>query len=134
MLNKGIGGIFNVASNYLFNILDIQDSGQIPAFVSQEIAKGSNAKGFINKEIVDVFNQLKKFYPDSIGVLDAKKVATSEQKRILAHKAMNDQYRQWWGNPNANANAGTAQPVEDKTPKAKIDNILIDDFAKRKWI
>lgn len=128
VLNKGIGGIYSVSSNYLFDILDVQDSGQIP----QWLDNGSPNKKYINNEITSLTKEFKKLFPAEFTKVDNLKITESYQKRVKAHEAMKKQYSAWW-NMNNNVNTNNT-PTETVAKQPKINEILIDTFTKNKWI
>lgn len=134
ILNKGIGGLYNAATDYLFDILDVQDSGQIPQWVKKESIKNK----YIDKEIINLYEQIVLCFPEVKEYkLDPVLLKVSTDKRVAAHELMNKQYRQWWNNPGiaGGAMGGMAdQEKRNNPPQAKIDSILIDTFKNNKWI
>lgn len=128
ILNKGIGNVFSVASNFIFDILDVQDSGQIPAWIHAN----KNQK-YITKEIQEIYKEYYKLFPEAFKPLDHKSLKASTDKRVKAHAAMNAQYKQWWSTIYAN----NGRPVNQEPappPQPKINDILIGDYKKNKWI
>ncbi len=128
VLNKGISGIFNIASNDIFKVLDIQDAGQIPNWIHAN----QNAK-YVNSEIKALYKDFYKLFPKEFKPVDEAAIAVSTKKRVAAHDAMNKQYRAMWQNP-ANNGATVWSREEPKAPEQKIDNVLIDTFKQKKWI
>ena len=132
IFNKGLGNIFKVSSDYIFNILDVQDSGQIPAWIE----KNKNNK-YITKEIIELNNLYLKLFKDDVPAFSEDLYNKSYNKRVKAHEAMHKQYRQWWsmfqnGNNNNN-NQNNNDPILNSkliNANTKSDNILIDSFTK----
>lgn len=134
VLNKGIGGIYNVATNYIFDILDVQDAGQIPQYIDYIYNNKNNVnKKYLSKELIDIYLIFKKHFPNEFTKLDNNKIKISNEKRIKAHELMNKQYKAWW-NMNFNNNNVNTYIQKEIIPEQKINNILIDDFKKNKWI
>lgn len=128
ILNKGIGNIFQVSSDFLFDILDVQDAGQIPNWVHK-----NQSNRYMNAEVKALYKEFHALFPKEFNAPDEKVIAVSRKKREAAHKAMHAQYRQWWGNPNAlGAAAGGQNDKIAKPPEQKIDALLIDTFKKNK--
>lgn len=128
ILNKGIGNVFSVASNFIFDILDVQDSGQIPAWIH-----ANPTHQYINNEISSIYKEYYKLFPQEFKPLDKVSLKASTDKRVKAHAAMNAQYKQWWNTIYAN----NGQPVNNEPvapPQPKINEILIGDYKKNKWI
>lgn len=127
ILNKGISNIFQVSSDFIFDILDIQDCGQIPNWLNNNLNNR-----YVNAEIKQLFALFKKEFPEEIKPLDSAALKKSTEKRVAAHKAMHAQYRQWWGT----VYGGNAAPVQEAkyVPQPKINEILIGDFKKQKLI
>lgn len=131
VLNKGIGNMYSVASTYLFDILDVQDSGQIP----QWIAENKNNK-YVTAKVKSLYDDLIKAFPqEKEKKLDKPLLNKSIKKRKDAHEQMKKQYQQWWTN---NGLGGGVPPGGNDTPKEapvqKIDKDLIDTFKGRNWI
>lgn len=134
VLNKGIGGIYEVASNFLFDILDVQDAGQIPGYVQENIKSGPAHK-YMSAEIKDFYKEFVALFPQEFKPVNYELVKSSAKKREAAMKAMNTQYQQWWQNPNAAVGQiGINAPPVKKEPEQKIDGLLIGTFKKNKWI
>jgi hypothetical protein len=79
MFNKG--HLYSQYSHFIYNILDIQDSGQIPQWIASN--KGNK---FITVETQRVHDIMAKHFPDEMtGKVDTKLVSSSEKAR--EHKA-----------------------------------------------
>lgn len=129
VLNKGIGNVFSVASNYIFDILDVQDCGQIPAWIHEK-----KNKGYITKEIKEVYEEYYRLFPEAFAPFDSALLEKSTKKRVAAHAAMNAQYKQWWNTIYANNGQAVNNTPQQTVVQPKINDILIGDYKKNKWI
>lgn len=125
MFNKG--HLYKCYTQFIYEILDIQASGQIPNWINEN--KKSN---FVTKEIIEMHNAYAALFPNEFcSPLDKQKVKNSgdvrrknEEKKmkILKSNASSNYY----GN-----NDPQTKVVDTNT---KLDNILIGDYQKNKWI
>lgn len=124
MFNKG--HLYSYNTHFIYDVLDIQASGQIPSWVNENKSNPHVSKKV--KEMHDLFSQV--FPKEFTAPLDQKKVKSSgeiRRKKEEQHmKALKSSSAPWTQNTNT-----TNQP---QAPKAKIDNILIDTFSGKKWI
>lgn len=124
MFNKG--KLYSYYTSFIYDILDIQASGQIPNWIGEN----KNNK-FVTPEIKALYDKFAKLFPQEFTApLNKAKVQSSgkirrdnEQKHMQVLKA---------ANPGYGSSGSTPTPPEP--PKQKIDNILIGTFQKNKWI
>lgn len=118
MFNKG--HLYHYYTQFIYDILDIQDSGQIPQWISSNL--GSK---FVTKELRDLYDLAFKHFPDDVsGKVDTKLISGSAQKRTKKQQALKAQQQATWNN-----NVGKAPP--DEGPKiSKQDSILLPDSFK----
>lgn len=115
MFNKG--HLYDHYSSFIYKILDIQDSGQIPQWIGENL----NNK-YIDKEIRGIYEIVAKRFPAEItGSLDQSLIKNSEKKREQKTAALAKKNASTW-------NSGNTQTV--KPHEHKIDKILVDLFKK----
>lgn len=112
ILNKG--HLYTVCTDTLYHLLDVQDSGQIPQWISQNM----NSK-YVTKEIKDMHAILSKHFPQEMGgKLDSKRIQNSKAKRDKS----NQQIQQWVNAAfNAGGTAGRTPTVGDGRAANSID-------------
>lgn len=137
IFNKGIGGIYKVSSNFIFDILDVQDSGQIPAWVNE-----NRNNSYVTKKMITLLDSYYKLFPEEKKTFNQKLFKVSYDKRVKKHAAMNAQYKQWWSNIYGNGTANNNVVLTENkvlnelggvVQDTKINDILIDTFKKNKW-
>ena len=111
MFNKG--HFYHRYTNMLYQILDIQDSGQILQWVGQNLNHS-----YVSSEVKQVFETLKKRFPEECaGKVDQKLISDSSKKRQQKEKALQAQQQASWNN----------QAIQQKAPpQQKINNIVMD--------
>lgn len=112
ILNKG--HLYTVCTETLYHLLDVQDSGQIPQWIAQNM----NNK-YVTQELKDMHKILSKHFPQEMGGnLDAKLIQNSKSKRDKS----NAQIQQWVNAAfNAGGAAGRAPTVGDGRAANAID-------------
>jgi len=124
MFNKG--KLYSCYTQFIYEILDIQASGQIPNWVNEN----KNNK-FVTPRLKQLHDKFAQLFPeeftkavDKAKIINSGKIRKEKEKNHLAALQANNPA---WTNLPSNAQPATPQP-----PKAKIDNILIADFKKGK--
>lgn len=122
MFNKG--KLYGMYSSFIYDILDIQASGQIPNWINE-----NKSSTFVTPQIKDMHERLAKIFPEEFKKpLDKSRVQSSgkvrkenEKKKMAA-----------WG---VNNYAPAAVPEQPKAPPlSAMDKMLIGDFKKQKLI
>lgn len=126
MFNKG--KLYHMYTEFIYEILDIQASGQIPQWIGDNLNNR-----FVTPEIKNIFNDLKSEFPEEFSLkLDKKIITDSSKKRKEKENQKAIQLQALWasqGNYNANNESHEIEPK-----KAKIDTMLIDTFKQNKLI
>lgn len=126
MFNKG--KLYNMYSPFIYEILDIQASGQIPQWINEN----QNNK-FVSKDVLDSFNNLKKIFPEEMTkALDKKLIKDSGDKRKAQEAQKLKQLKAAYGGNYAGYNDD--DPKAKAPPTQKVDQVLIDTFKNNKWI
>lgn len=112
ILNKG--HLYTICTDTLYHLLDVQDSGQIPQWISQNMNSP-----YVTKEIKDMHAILSKHFPQEMGgKLDSKRIQNSKAKRDKS----NQQIQQWVQAAfNAGGTAGRTPTVGDGRAANAID-------------
>lgn len=127
MFNKG--KLYNMYSHFIYEILDIQASGQIPQWINEN----QNSK-FVSKDLLDSFNNLKKIFPEEMTKpLDKKLIKDSGEKRKAKEAQKLKQLKAAAGNYNGGYQDDD-DPKVKVPPTQKVDEVLIDTFKNNKWI
>jgi hypothetical protein len=130
MFDRGIiynvGG-YGVNSNLnIYQVLDIQASGQIPQWIRQN-------RSSVEKATLDIFDKFYVYFKDEFDKpIDKKLISDSTHKREDKIKQQNQLSQN-----HHNFVAQNYAQIEDKfnnPPKEKIDEILVDTFKNNKWI
>lgn len=131
MFNKG--KLYSMYSQFIYDLLDIQASGQIPNWINENLNKNNK---YIDKDVLEVFNLLKKIFPEEmIKPLDKEKLSKEAKKRRENHDKLMKQLKSNNNyNNNINYNSGANKNEEVVVKPSKIDNILVNDFKNNKWI
>lgn len=123
MFNKG--HIYNMYTPFIYEILDIQDSGQIPQWIN---SNKNNTN--VGKDLLLLHEKLSKEFPiEFTGKVNDSLIKDSSKKRNLIQQQKLIQ-AQWNGNWNNNSNDINIK----RAPEQKIDSILIDTFKGNNWI
>ncbi len=127
MFNKG--KLYSHYTQFIYEILDIQASGQIPNWINE-----NKTNKFVSKKLLDMHTKFAKLFPeeftaklDKAKVVNSGKVRKEKEKQHMAN--LNANNPAWGGGYGNNAQKAPPEP-----PKAKIDAILIDNFKNRKLI
>lgn len=117
MFNKG--HLYNCYSQFIYSILDIQDSGQIPQWIGSNL--GSQ---YVDKDLKDVYKIMAECFPEEMtGKVNSSLIKDSEKKRQQKSAAISAKNAATWNNAN--------QPKQPPPPhKHKMDEILVDLFKK----
>lgn len=116
MFNKG--HLYHCYSKFIYNILDIQDSGQIPQWIDS-----NKSNKFIDKDLSEIFKLSKKLFPDQVsGKVDQSLVGNSESKRLAKEKALQSHNSHHWNH------ASNQKPVVKEKPDTRKNNILLGGF------
>lgn len=126
MFNKG--HLYSMYSSFIYDILDIQASGQIPNWINE-----NRSNKFVTSQVLKLHDRYAKIFPeDFTAPLDKQKVINSgkvrkdnEQKKMSAMKAASA--NSYIGSPN---DPSAVAPVK----QTAMDKILIGDYKKNKWI
>lgn len=111
MFNKG--HFYKCYTQFIYNILDIQDSGQIPQWICS-----NRSSHFITPELGRVFDIMAKRFPDEMtGPVDKNLIKNSEQKREQKLAAIAKKNAAMWNQ--------TGVPDEDKPQGDSRNNILM---------
>lgn len=126
MFNKS--KLYSMYSPFIYEILDIQASGQIPQWINEN--KNSQ---YVTKDVLESFNNLSKIFPEEMTKpLDKKLIKDSGEKRKAKEAQKLKQLKAAAGNYTG------YQDDEDTKVKApptqKVDQVLIDTFKNNKWI
>lgn len=120
MFNKG--HLYNCYSSFIYSILDIQDSGQIP----QWIANNKNSP-YVDKQLLEVYEIMAKEFPEEMtGPVNKSLISNSEKKRNQKAQALAKQQQATWNQWNQAQQTKPAKP----SVEAKINNILLGGFGK----
>ena len=104
MFNKG--HLYQQYSHFIYNILDIQDSGQIPQWIDS-----NPGNKFITADLKRAHKIMAERFPDEMtGKVDMALVNNSEKKRQQKADALAKKNAAMW-------NQTQAQPSEDSKPK-----------------
>lgn len=118
MFNKG--HFYSQYSHFIYTILDIQDSGQIPQWIGQNLDNK-----YVDNEMREIYEIMSRHFPNEMtGKVDMSLIKNSEQKRnkkAAALAAKNQANWNSWGNQGQ-------QPPEPH--KHKMDEMLVDMFKK----
>jgi len=120
MFNKG--HLYNHYSSFIYNILDIQDSGQIP----QWIANNKNSK-YLDKELLEVYEIMAKEFPEEMtGPINKSLISNSEKKREQKAAALAKQQQAAWNQWSNHQQTKAAKP----SVEAKLNNVLLGGYGK----
>ena len=116
MFNKG--HLYNYYTHFIYEILDIQDSGQIPQWVNENL----NSK-FVDKELAEIHRLMVKNFPDEVtGKLNKSLIKNSEAKREQKAKALAAKNAATWNTWSGGGNNN--QPAK-AAPDQKLNKILL---------
>jgi hypothetical protein len=111
MFNKG--HLYSCYSQFIYNILDIQDSGQVPQWIASN--RGSK---FITPDLARAFEIMAKRFPDEMtGSVDMKLIKNSEAKREQKAAALAKKNAAMWNQ--------TQLPEDDKPQGDARNNVLM---------
>ena len=121
MFNKG--HLYQCYTGFIYEILDIQDSGQIPQWI------GTNKSNkFVTKELASLYDLAHKHFPDAVsGPVDKKLISNSSEKRNKKQAALKAQQVATWNNQ-----AGKT-PIPEGPKVSKQDSILLPDSFKNSF-
>lgn len=126
MFNKG--HLYSMYSQFIYEILDIQASGQIPNWINE-----NKSNKFVTPKILDMHKRYAEIFPEEFThALDKQKVINSgkvrkanEDKKMASMKA-------------ASGNANYQMPKDPDAPppvkQTAMDKILIGSYKQNKWI
>lgn len=115
MFNKG--HFYNCYSHFIYTVLDIQDSGQIPQWIASN--KGNK---FIDSELREVYDIMAERFPEEMtGKVDNSLIKNSQEKREKKAAAQAAHNHAQWNNQ---------QKPPPKPHQHKMDQILVDIFKK----
>lgn len=123
IFNKG--RYYQVNSDFLFTILDIQDSGQIPQWI------GSNlGNKYIDEKLKKIYQVGSNYFAEFNDGVDQKTIKDSKSKREVAIRLQ----QKGWQNFAGNMAGQQVQKTKKEAPVAKIDDMIVGDFSRNKWI
>lgn len=123
MFNKG--HFYNCYTNFIYTILDIQDSGQIPQWIAN-----NPTSPFVDKKLKHVFDIMAKSFPEEMtGKVDKTLISNSEKKRAQKAAMLAKQQQAAWNNWHQTSQ----QPAQKvNTTESKINNILLGGMGGMK--
>ena len=128
MFNKG--HMYHCYSQFIYNILDIQDSGQIPQWIGERVlgkSKDHEAK-YITPELAKMYKVLAQKFPEEMtGKVNYSLIKDSQAKRDKKQQAMAAKQQAMWNNYHGH-NGQQKAPVQK--PVHKIDQILANDMKR----
>lgn len=125
MFNKG--HMYHCYSPFIYKILDIQDSGQIPQWIGENISKKSSESKFITPELEKIYKTMAKHFPDEMtGKVDYSLIKDSETKRTKKQQAQAAKQQAMWNSYHGAPQKNQPPPK----PVAKIDQILANDLKR----
>lgn len=117
ILNKG--HMFSVCAPKMYDLLDVQDSGQIPQWIFQ-----NRTSNFVDAQLAIDMKVMAKYFPELTANVDAAAVAKSKAKR--------DAYVQGiaknWNIANNNWKNPINQPPKIN-PEAKLNKVLLGNLV-----
>ena len=120
MFNKG--HLYSCYSQFIYSILDIQDSGQIPQWIA------NNKKSpYVDKQLLEVYEIMAKAFPEEMtGPINKSLISNSEKKRNQKAQALAKQQQATWNQWNQAQQTKPTKP----SAEAKLNNILLGGFGK----
>lgn len=126
MFNKG--HLYQYYSSFIYDILDIQDSGQIPLWIDN-----NKSSKFITAELKKVHTILSEYFPNEMtGKIDQSIIKNSKQKREQKAAMIAKKNQANWN--SGFAGNGSSKKTEKTAPTSKIDTLLSGDFKNNGWI
>lgn len=119
MFNKG--HMYHCYSNFIYTILDIQDSGQIPQWI------GSNLNSqYVTKDLKDVYTIMAKMFPEEMGgPVNKALISNSEKKRAAKQAQQAKQNQAMWNNWNAPQNVAQQKQNAAVSKSNALNNLLM---------
>lgn len=116
MFNKG--HFYQMYSPFIYTILDIQDSGQIPQWIY------TNQKNkFVSSELLKVYTIMEKYFPEEIqGKFNQSLVTNSQNKREKKSQLLKQHQIATWNN------SSNSSSMQKPTAETKLNNILLGGF------
>ena len=124
MFNKG--HLYHCYSHFIYEILDIQDSGQIPQWINE-----NSGSKFIDKDLASVHKAMVQNFPDEVtGPVNKSLIKNSEKKREQKAQALAKKNAATWNNWNGHGGGNNAAPKAN--PDQKLNNILLGGLGGMK--
>lgn len=121
MFNKG--HLYQHYTHFIYEILDIQDSGQIPQWIGNNLSNR-----FVDKDLKEVFLLMKKHFPEEMsGPVNQALIKNSEAKRNKKAKNLANANYGSWNSPTAQSQKTKSQIEQEKAQaqqQAKNDVLL----------